>query len=326
MTFAPVFRQPLGNSELQVSRIGLGLWPIAGMTTLDVNPADSRATLLAAWDAGLNFWDTAFCYGPNGESERIIAEVFPTPPAELIVATKCGVHWGANGERINDASPSRLRLECEMSLQRLQRDSIDLLYLHSPDRQRPVADSAAAMAELQQSGKARYVGLSNASLAELREFHEVCPIVAYQPRYNMLQRDIELEIVPYCQAQGIAIVAYWPLMKGLLAGKIRRGHVFAAADSRLKYPIFQEPGFERAQRLLDGLTEIAEALEVTVAQLVLAWTLRQPGISVALCGAKRAWQISETAQALSVEIPTETGNQLRDLIQRFDSAANSADS
>jgi aryl-alcohol dehydrogenase-like predicted oxidoreductase len=310
----------LGNSDLFVSRVGLGLWPIAGMTSLEVNDADSLATIEAAREGGINFFDTAYCYGADGVSERLLGRAIRHCREDVVIATKCGVHWAADLSRVNDASPARLKHECEESLRRLGIDQVDLLYLHSPDRITPIESSAAAMAELQRGGKAKTIGLSNATLDETQRFHAVCPLTVVQPRYNMFQREIEQDLVPWCQANGVSIVSYWPLMKGLLAGKIRRGHQFDPRDKRLSYPIFQPPQWERAQNLIDELEILARQADVTIAQLVVAWTIAQPGITSVLCGAKRPWQIAETLQAMNLTLTSQTISAINDAIARHLSA------
>jgi len=307
----------LGESSLQVSRVGLGLWPIAGMTSLEVNDRDSLETIRAALKLGINFFDTAYCYGADGVSERLLGIATRDCRDKVIIATKCGVHWTDELSRVNDASPQRLRYEFEESLRRLQMDSVDLLYLHSPDRVTPIEQSAKALAEIMSSGRARAIGLSNATLEETQQFHSVCPLVAIQPRYNMLQREIESDLVPWCLENHVAIVGYWPLMKGLLAGKIRRGHQFDPQDKRLTYPIFHAPQWDRAQTLIDELEPIAAGLLLTIAQLVIAWTLAQPGITVTLCGAKRPWQIEETAAAMNIVLPPDVLARINLAIQRF---------
>jgi aryl-alcohol dehydrogenase-like predicted oxidoreductase len=288
----------LGKSDLSVHPIGLGLWPIAGMTSLEVSEADSRSTIEAALEAGINFFDTAYCYGVDGVSERLLGEVAQQNRDRMIIATKGGVHWDARLDRVNDASPRRLEYELEESLRRMGISVVDLLYLHSPDLVTPVAESAAALARIQAAGKARYIGVSNVNLAQLQEFHAVCPVTAVQLKYNMLQREIEQDIVPWCLEQGISIVAYWPLMKGLLAGKLRRGYRFDPADKRLTYPMFIGRQWEWNQKLLDRLEAIAQRAGVPLITLVLGWTLAQPGITSVLCGAKRPWQILESAAAM----------------------------
>lgn len=303
-------------TKLTVSRVGLGLWPIAGMTTLDVNEQDSLATIRAAIDCGINFFDTAYCYGADGVSERLLGLATRDCRDQVVIATKCGVHWTDDLQRVNDASPQRLKAEFDESLRRLQMDSVDLLYLHSPDRITPIERSAGAFAEALSVGKAQAIGLSNASLEETQRFHSVCPLAAIQPRYNMLQREIEADLVPWCLENNVAIVGYWPLMKGLLAGKIRRDYRFDANDKRLTYAVFQPPQWEKAQCLIDDLEQIALSVNITIAQLVIAWTLAQPGITVALCGAKRAWQIQETARSMQVKLSTETLARIQAALER----------
>ena len=151
-------------------------------------------------------------------------------------------------------------------------------------------------------GKVRSVGVSNLTVEQMEQFETACPISAVQPPYNMLQRDIESDLIPWCQQRTISVVNYWPLMKGLLAGKIRREHQFDPADNRLNYEVFQGTQFDRAQELLDMLDVIAARHQVPVAAVVAHWTIHQPGITATLCGAKRPWQIEETAVAMTLEL------------------------
>ena len=304
----------LGNTDLYVSTVGLGCWPIAGMTSLEVNDVDSLATINEAIEQGINFIDTAHCYGAHGESEKLIGQAIKGKRETLVLASKGGIHWDSAGDRHYNGTPKRLELECELSLQRMGVECIDLYYLHAPDPQVPVSQSAAALLGLLKAGKIRSVGASNFSVEQLVEFHEICPITAVQPPYNMLQRGIESNTVPWCLKNGVSVVNYWPLMKGLLAGKIRRGHQFAADDKRLTYEVFQGEKFESAQKLLDGLDEIARELDKTVAQIVVNWTFNQPGITATLCGAKRDWQIRDTAGAMGWSLNDAANERIEKLI------------
>ena len=294
--------RPLGQTDIRVSAVALGCWPIAGMTSLDTNEQDSLATIAAALDAGINFIDTAYIYGSDGESERLIARALEGRREQAVIATKCGLHWDAAYEREYDGRPATLRRECEESLRRLNTDRVELLYLHAPDPKTPIAESAGALLELMQEGKAGAIGVSNFNVPQLEEFHAVCPISAFQPPYNMLQRQIEADTLPWCRARGISVMVYWPLMKGLLAGKLTRGHVFQKGDGRAKYPMFQGEEWQRNQDFLDRLREIAAEARKTVAQLVINWTIHQPGITSALCGAKRPAQIQETAGSMGWQL------------------------
>ncbi|MBI2826391.1 MAG: aldo/keto reductase [Planctomycetia bacterium] len=288
-------KRRLGRTDIYVSPVALGCWPIAGMTSLGVNDADSRATIAAALDCGVNFLDTAYNYGRTGESERLIRDCLGARRYEMVIATKGGLHWGPAGERVHDARPDTLKRECEESLRRLGTDHVDLLYLHAPDPLVPVAESAGGLAELLASGKTRAAGASNVTLAQLEEFAAVCPLAACQPKYNMLQREIEEDIVPWCTVHGVSLVVYWPLMKGLLAGKLARNHVFDPADGRAKYPMFQGEEWQKNQDLVDALRAVAAECGRTVAQVAINWTIHQPGITAALCGAKRPAQARENA-------------------------------
>ena len=308
----------IGASGIYVSPVAFGAWPIAGMTSLGVNDADSLKTIKTAVESGINFIDTAHCYGANGESERLIGRAIAENCEPLVIASKGGIHWDQNVVRHYDGRPKTLIAQCEQSLARMKIDAIDLYYLHAPDPNVPVSDSATAFSQLIESGKIRAAGVSNLSLSETIAFNEVCPISAIQPPFNMLQQEIYSEIFPWCQSNEISVINYWPLMKGLLAGKIRRGHQFATEDTRLKYPIFQGQSFESAQKLLDGLDEIAKKTGRSVAQIVVNWTIHQPGITSSLCGGKRAWQIKETAGAMGWQLQPDSLATITKLIKSLE--------
>lgn len=294
----------LGRTSLQVSPLGMGCWPITGITSIDVNEADSLATIREAFDAGINFFDTAYCYGFDGESEQMIARVLRQDRDKIVLATKGGIHWVA-GKQARCGRPETLQRECDESLRRLQTDRIDLYYLHAPDPDVPIEESAGAIGELIRQGKVLSAGLSNASTELLARFHAVCPLTAYQPHFNMLQREIEESQLPWCVEHGVAAVVYWPLMKGLLAGHLPREHVFDAKDGRRKYPMFSGDEWQKNQDFLDELRAISAELDRPVSQIVLNWTIQRAGITVALCGAKRPKQIRENAEAMSWSLAPE---------------------
>ncbi len=285
--------------------MSLGCWPIAGLTSPGATDEHSIATIRACFDLGINHLDTAHMYGRDGESERLIARALGNRRQEMVIATKGGLHWHAGGKQAVDGSPAMLRRQCEESLRRLQTDCVELYYLHAPDPKVPIGASAGELKRLMDEGKIRSAGVSNVNVAQLEEFTAVCPLSAYQPPYNMLQRQIEADTLPWCRDRGVAVLVYWPLMKGLLAGKLRRTEVFAETDSRRKYPMFQGAEWEKNHDLVDRLRQVANEAGRTVAQLVVAWTIRQPGITAALCGAKRPEQIGETAAAADWELTSE---------------------
>jgi aryl-alcohol dehydrogenase-like predicted oxidoreductase len=302
----------IGGTGIQVAPIAMGCWPISGVTSVDVSDEASLATLQAAVDHGVNFFDTAYCYGYDGESEKLIARALGSKRDQIVIASKGGIHW-ENRVQQRDARPKTLKRELEESLRRLNTDRIDLYYLHAPDPGTPIAESAGAFRELLDGGKIRSVGVSNFSRSQLVEFHAVCPISAFQPHYNMLQREIENDQLPWCIENNVSTMIYWPLLKGLLAGKLPRDFQFDPRDGRRKYPMFAGDEWNRNQDFLDQLRPIAAETGTTVAQVVLNWTIQRPGITVGLCGAKRPDQIIDNAATMSWKLTP-------DQIGRIDSA------
>jgi len=298
-------KRRLGQTNQFVSPIAMGCWPIAGITSIDVTEEQSLGTLRAAFEAGITHFDTAYCYGFSGESERMIGRVLGDVRDQLVIATKGGIHWSADHKQVRDARPETLKAECEESLRRLGTDRVELYYLHAPDPQVPIAESAGAIQELIAAGKVLAAGASNFSVEQLAEFHAVCPLTAFQPHFNMLQREIENAQLPWCVEHGVAVLVYWPLMKGLLAGQLLRGHVFAEMDGRRKYPMFSGDEYQKNQDFLDKLRGLATELQKSVSEIVLNWTIAQPGITAALCGAKRPGQIRENAAALQWSLSAE---------------------
>ena len=170
---APVTRRPLGSSGISISPVALGCWPIAGVSTLGTTEAESIATIQKCFDLGVNHLDTAYVYGPHGESENLIRRALGSRREEMVIATKCGIHYEGSA-MVNDGRPEVLRRECDESLRRLGTDHVELLYLHAPDEKVPLEESAAALGELQAAGKTRCVGASNCTLEQLQAFHAVC--------------------------------------------------------------------------------------------------------------------------------------------------------
>ncbi len=295
----------LGNSDLWVSPVGFGCWPIAGVSSLEVSDDWSLGTLHAAFDAGINFFDTAYSYGYDGEADRLLRTAFSDRREEIVLASKVGSHYDSQRRRIVDGQPVTLLEQAVTILQRLSIEHLDLIYLHQPDPAVPIEESAGAIAEIVRRGWARYAAVSNVNVDQLKRFHEVCPVTAVQPPYNMLQQSEWLAIRDYCHQQSIGSVCFWVLMKGLLAGKLQRNHQFDPRDRRLTYEIYQGENWQRSQNFLDLLRALASQLDCTVAQLVIAWTLAQEGITVALCGAKRPEQIVETAAAMQLQLSPE---------------------
>ena len=294
----------IGNTGIKVTPVAMGCWPITGITSVGVTVEQSEATVRAAFDSGVNFFDTAYSYGRAGESERMIGRVLGSVRDQIVIATKGGIHWEGEKSCLN-ARPETLKREFEESLQRLNTDHVELYYLHAPDPETPITESAGAIADIVSSGRVLSVGLSNATVEQLQAFHEVCPLAAFQPHYNMLQREIEVDQLPWCVEQNVSAMVYWPLMKGLLAGKLSRDHQFDSKDGRAKYPMFQGDEWQKNQDFLDQLRVIADEVQRSLADVVVNWTIQQPGITVALCGAKRPGQIRESAAAMNWTLSDE---------------------
>jgi aryl-alcohol dehydrogenase-like predicted oxidoreductase len=311
----------LGSSPVTVCPLGLGCWPLAGMTRDGVSREAAVATVKAAIDSGVAHLDTAYCYGEHGESERAIREALPGRRDAVVLAGKCGIHWEPDPSKspprrqVVDGRPERIRAEVDESLARLGTDRLDLLYLHAPDPAVAIEESAGELKRLLDAGKARAIGLSNASAANLARFVAVCPLAACQMQFNMLQREIEAEVLPWCMANGVAMVVYWPLMKGLLAGRMRRGQTFPTSDSRHKYPIFNGAEFDRNLDFVDSLRPVAARLGCTLPDMVLAWTAEQPGITSVLFGATSPEQVVENAAALRCDLDDDARSAIRAAIQ-----------
>ena len=303
--------RPLGNSPVAVGPLGLGCWPLAGMTREGITPEAALATVAAAVDAGIMHLDTAYCYGEQGESERAIREGLRGRRDRVILAGKCGIHWEPGRTQCVDGRPTRLRREVDESLARLGTDRLDLLYLHAPDPTIPIEESAGALRGLLEAGKARAIGGSNMTVAQLERFSAECPLAACQMPYNMLQRGIEDAILPWCRRNQVAMVVYWPLMKGLLAGRMHRGRGFSASDSRHKYPMFNGAEFERNLDFVDALRPIAARLQCDLPELVLAWTAEQDGITSVLFGATSPDQVLANARALACDLDDEARAAIR---------------
>ena len=287
--------RPLANTGLMISEVALGCWPIAGMTSPGTNDDDSLATIRACFDLGINHLDTAYCYGREGQSERLIARALGSRRKEMVIATKAGLHWDAAGRQTHDASPATLRRECEESLRRLATDHVELLYLHAPDHNVPMAESAGALRRT--DGRGEDPGRRGLEPGP-------GPVAGVRPRLPLGRLPAAVQHAHARRSKPTSSVVS-PAGRGgdgLLAADERplgrqdsRDMVFGPNDSRHKYAAFQGVKRKRNHDLVERLQEIAAEAGHTVAELVIHWTIQQPGITAAVCGAKRAEQIRETA-------------------------------
>lgn len=292
----------IGSPECDVSRISLGCWPMAGITSLNVTDENSVATIHQAIEHGIDFLDTAYSYGYDGRSDRVIAKALQGRRAMVKIAHKIGQCWSDDRERVVDARPETLIKHAEVCLQRLDTDYVDLMYLHAPDPKVALSESAHAIQEIVNRGWAKFAGVCNVNRDQALEFMAHCKTAAIQIPFNMLQQKSFHELKSTVQHTDVRLVCYWVYMKGLLAGHFERHHQFDKNDKRLTYDIYRGESWDRAQDLLDILRKMAKLKNCTVSQIVLAWTLSQPQMDVALVGAKTPVQISETAGASRVEL------------------------
>ena len=302
-------------AETTYPAVILGLWPIAGITSVGVDRQSSRRTIAKAIELGLTWFDTAFSYGFDGESDRLIGELVASSSTRLHVIGKVGQRWTPDRQRVVDARPETLIQDAETSLQRMRLDAFDLLMLHSVDPQVPIEESAGALARLKKRGLAARIGVCNVELDQLKQFAEVAPVAAVQTPLNLWQREGLEALIPWCAQQKIAVHVYWVLMKGILAGKIGRDHQFDQQDSRPKYEVYRGEARQRTHRLLERMEHLASQLGTTVAQLSIGWALACPGVTSALVGAKRDWQIEETASSRA--LPADVVAQLDDWIREI---------
>jgi len=286
------------------------------MTRAGVTRQAAIETVAAAIDHGITHLDTAYCYGENGESEKAIAQAIKGRKNEVTIASKCGIHWQAGKKQAVNGQPETIIREVKESLVRLQLDKIDLLYLHTPDPNVPIQESAGALRRLLDEGTVHAVGLSNGNAGECRLFAETCPLTACQRHFNMLQQEIRPELLPYCQSQRIAMVTYWPLMKGLLTGKMKRNQVFSQTDSRHKYPMFRGEEFQKNLDFVETIQSLATQQNMSLVSLVLAWTMAQTGITTVLFGATSAKQVAANAEALGCYLDESTILAVDEAIQQ----------
>lgn len=261
------------------------------------------ATIQAAIDHGVKWFDTAYAYGFDGESDRLLGEVLAridNHGQELRVIGKVGQRWNAKRQRIVDCRPEQLIADAEESLKRIGIDQFDLLMLHCVDPTVPIEVSAAAMEALRKRGLAKQIGVCNVSVSQLSAFADAVRCSAMQCPLNLMQQESLNELIPAAAARGIRCDVFWVLMKGLFAGQIKRDHQFEKEDRRPTYEIYQGEWRERAQSLMDGFERLAREHQTTVARLSIGWALSQSGVDYALIGAKRPEQIIETAQATAL--------------------------
>lgn len=301
----------LGSTDLKVSRIAFGTWQLGGQWG-SFDEERAIAAIREARELGINFFDTAQAYG-FGASERVLGTALRSDIASdrdrLVIATKGGVL--PEGGR--DASARYLRQGVEQSLRALGVETIDLYQVHWPDAEVPAVETAGVLQELVDEGKIRYAGVSNYDVRQMEEFAAVRPVDTLQPPYHLFRRGIEAEVLPYTIEHNIGVLAYSPLASGLLTGRFDEDTTFEESDWRSQATAFAGEALKRNLAVVRRLEEFAQERGLTVAQLAIAWVLAQPGVHVAIVGARSSANIRVSAAAADVELSAEDLSRIDDL-------------
>ncbi len=298
-------KKQLGNSDLHITRVGYGAWAIGGAGwqfawgAQDDN--DSIAAIHKALELGVNWIDTAAAYG-LGHSEEIVARALKTWNGNKpYVFTKCALRWDKNGNVIKRLRASSVREEIDNSLSRLKLDVIDLYQIHWP----PDPDSSeleegwSTLADLKREGKVRWIGVSNFNVAQMRRAQAIAPVTSLQPPYSLIHRDIESEILPFCQRESIGVIVYSPMASGLLTGAMTRERAakLSGDDWRTKNPDFREPNLSRNLEIVERLRVVGKRYGRAPGEVAVAWTLRHPAVTSAIVGARNAKQAEGVMRA-----------------------------
>ena len=307
----------LGETDLYLSVITFGAWAAGGWMWGKTERKDAVDAIRIAYDQGVTSIDTAPVYG-QGTSEEIVGEAIKGILREKVqILTKFGMRWdlvkgdfafaskdnsGNNIDIYKYAGKESIVKECEDSLRRLGTDYIDLYQIHWHDSTTPISETFEAVVKLIEQGKVRYAGVCNYSAAQMAEAEKTLNLASNQIPYSMVNRGIEEETLPYCIENNKGILAYSPLERGLLTGKITPGYQFQPGDHRANHKHFQAAFIERANRLLQKIKPIADEKGASLSQLVLRWTVEKPGITIALVGARNAGQSLQNAKAMDLEL------------------------
>ncbi len=310
----------LGRSDLHLTPVGLGTWAMGGGDwKFGWGPQDdalSIRTIHEALDLGINWLDTAPVYG-LGHCEDIVGRALKEFKGRRpIISTKCERCWDADRQIVPCLKRASIRREIEDSLRRLGVDVIDMYQIHWPQPDEDIEEGWAAIAELVREGKVRWAGVSNFNVTQLKRLQPIHPVAFLQPPYSMLNRGIEAELIPYCEAHDIGLIPYSPMQKGLLSGKVTQAWVDAlpATDHRRGDPQFNEPLLSRNIALNGGLRTLAARLGTTPAELAIAWVLRQTRVTSAIVGARKPGQIAETIGGGRLTIPADALQEIEGLL------------
>jgi aryl-alcohol dehydrogenase-like predicted oxidoreductase len=299
----------LGNSDLYITPVGFGAWAIGGSGWEfgwgNQDDKDSVAAIHRALELGVNWIDTAAVYG-MGHSEEVVASAIsswsgPRP----YVFTKCGLLADEQGYVHRNLRANSIRRECENSLRRLKVDRIDLYQIHWPSED--LEEGWGEMARLQKEGKVRWIGVSNFDASQLRRAERIAPVTSLQPPYSLVRREIEPDILPYCQSHGIGVIVYSPMQSGLLTGAMTRERVAKLPDSdwRNRDPEFREPKLSKNLALVERLRKVGQKYGVPPGQVAVAWVLRSPAVTAAIVGARSSQQVEQNVGAADLHLSDE---------------------
>jgi len=303
-------KRTLGNSNLEVSALGLGCMGMTGTYGSTAGKQEMIALIRAAVERGITFFDTAEVYGPYA-NEELVGEALVPFRGQVVIATKFGFDLDPTGERRGlNSRPEHIRQAAEGSLKRLKVEVIDLFYQHRVDPNVPIEEVAGAVKDLIAAGKVKYFGLSEASAQTIRRAHTVVPVAALQSEYSLWVRDPEAEVLPACEELGIGFVPWSPLGQGFLTGKVDSNMTFTGSDIRSRFPRFTPDALKANQPIVDLLTQLAAERNATPAQIALAWLLAQKPWIVPIPGTRRMERLDENIGAAAVEL---TADDLRDI-------------
>lgn len=313
MTQATIETARIPGTDLAPSRIGLGTWAIGGWMWGGSDDDESIRTIQAAVDRGITLIDTAPAYG-FGRAEEIVGRALAGGRRDkVVIATKVALAW-KDGKVQRDASRRRIMQEIDDSLRRLRTDVIDLYQVHWPDPLVPIEETAAALKELLQAGKIRAIGVSNFSPGQMDRFRAVAPLATAQPPYNLFERAIEDDVLPYCRKNGIVTLAYGALCRGLLTGKMSESSTFTGDDIRLHDPKFQQPRFGQYLKAVAAFDAIAKRHGKRVVHLAVRWILdKQPG-GIALWGARRPDQLDPVEKVYGWTLDAATMVEIEEIL------------
>jgi aryl-alcohol dehydrogenase-like predicted oxidoreductase len=300
-------KKRLGNSDMELTPIGIGAWAMGGGGWAfgwgPQDDAQSIAAIQTAIDRGINWIDTAAIYG-LGHSEEVVARALAGRSNRPYVFTKCALVWNEKREISRSLKADSIRRECENSLRRLRVDVIDLYQVHWPDPDPDLEEGWKMLAQLQKEGKVRWIGVSNFNTAQMDRCRQIAPVTSLQPPYSAISPEIENQILPYCQQHGIGVIVYSPMKSGLLTGAMNRERIagFPQDDFRRKALNFQEPYLTRNLELAELMKQIGARHGRTAGEVAIAWTLRHSAVTASIVGMRSSEQVGGVIGALEFRL------------------------